>query len=390
VFWIWLFTRNNVNWSTGLMTHYFAFQCGDCGTYLPAMVHTSGFSAGSNRFEAERSAHAVANANATHAVAAAACPDCGRLPRASLDALDRAAKRVARRARLRAPIAAGLALAVLVGLGIPAAFDLRHSPSLAGVALFTAVAAGALVFAILSTTVSAPRTDPSGVWFSRDPSRAHASWFPASPGSAPAIVQPSRASRVLAFVMMAAASIAGVVALFVWLRTYRKVYVVSSEARGDLLVQIDGAASVRVTPDENTSADVSYALFEVRTSSSHRVTVVDADGGELAYDLDPASSDKGWIVAPHASERGLCLADVTVHYGNRAGPDEIMLLNRQSDLVVLQKSFTHVFTQPPNEIQTRSSSETRTSLRGLDCASLQNGEYIQHRRVSARRAPTLL
>ena len=387
--WIWLLTRQSHKWSTGAMDRYFAYVCAHCRATTSAMVRTFGFGNGANHMAAERAAHAAADAFAFRAVSAAACPCCGELQPQVIEGFARAAKKSAKHGKLRVPLAAMAALLTLVLLAIPAIRDLKHSPTLTAVALSTAVAVGGLFFAIFSGQVITPSTNPNGVWFSRDPGNGPTSWFPAQPGRAPFVAQPAPLLRVLSLLAMGVTGMSALVALILWGQTFRKVYVVSSEGPfGSLSVQVDGKDEGKTT--ESPSDDAPNLLFEVRTDSKHHVVVTDGRGRQTAYDLDPATATNGWVITPHAKEHGLCLASITWYYGTTPKEGADTLVGEGVDVVPLPHSFDHMFTQPPATVQTKNgASETRTSLRAFDCASLDEEKQIPFK-VAPPRKPRAL
>jgi hypothetical protein len=374
---------------TGPLDRYFTFLCEHCKGSTPAMVRASGTGSASDRMTAQRTAYVAAGMNADRAVWAAACPRCGALHPAVVEQFRVAAQRAARQLARRTPIAAAAAAVVAVALAIPAIGDLKHSAALGVVALSGAAAAGALLFAIFSRRVATRSTDPSGVWFSWDPSGGTSSWFPAQNGPVAAVQQPSGASRVIGSGVLAVAGITALSAFVVWTQTFRKIYVVSAEGtRGDLVVRIDGVEAGRVTSSNEVSADVPFTIFKVRTSSPHQVVVVDADGEEGTFTIDPASARYGWVAAPHGRERGLCLASITWYYGTEPIGDQDHVMNHDLDIVRLPHSFDHFFTSPPKTIELKSkTSETRTSLRAFDCAALENDNFVPYREAMRRVSP---
>lgn len=377
--WIWLLIRHAHRWVTGPLDRYFTFVCAHCAATIPAMVRANGAASAPSVAEAQRRAHVAADANAQRAVAAAGCPACGRVQPALTEQLARAAKSAARRRRLRVPVAGLLALPVAALLAFPAAADLRHSVALSVVAFCAAAAIGAFTFAILSSPVPRPLMVPLGVWFSHDPTQGSASWFPAQPGPTPSIADPTPASRIGAFATSGVMAALAVVALIGWLTTFRKVWVVSTEgARGDLTVRLDGVEVGGVTAAGGGWQDAPAVSFEVRSGSSHRLVVVDSDNRELTYDLDPSSARHGWVIAPHARERDLCLASITWYYGREPKPGNDSVLNEDGagDFVELPKGFDYTFVKPPETIQTKSGGETRSTLRALDCAALERDELV--------------
>jgi hypothetical protein len=387
--WIWLLTRHTSTWSTGQLDRYFAFVCAHCGISTAAMVRTFGHGSASNHHAAVQKANASADGFAYRAVAAASCPHCLQLQPGTHEGFARAAKKAARRQTIRLPLAAAAAVLMAIVLAIPAVHDLRHSAMLSLVATSVAAAVGALVFAIFSGPVATPGTNPFGVWFSRDP-QIPGSWFPAQAGHVPVVAQPAPALRALSLVTMAVTAISAIVALVLWTETFRKVHVVSAEGMGkDLSVSVDGGEAQRVT--QSPREDAPTATIEVRTSSTHRI-VASAGGKTTTYDLDPSSAKHGWVLAPHGRERGLCLAKIKWYYGTapKDGTGDDALLGQDSDLVVLPHSFDHVFTSPPATIETQNgSSATRTSLRALDCASLEEDKIVAFKDAPFRPAPAI-
>lgn len=365
-----------MKWATGPLDRFFAFLCAHCGVTTPAMVRTNGFGAAGNLNLAMHRAHVSADAFAFQAVSAAACPNCGALQPTFHQRFEHVRKRIARRLTLRVPVAVVAALVVAVLLAIPAARDFRHSVALSVVAISASSAAGALFFRFFSGHLQTPSTNPMGVWFSQDPTRGPASWFPARPGQVPPIPQAARSTLVLTLLALVVTSLSAAVALVVWQDTFRNVYVVSAEGPGrDLTVRVDDAAPVHVS--QSPAEDAPSAKVEVRTDSKHRVVVVGEDGRELTYDLDPATAKYGWVIAPHAREQGLCLASLTWYYGTTPKEGSDTLLGDGADLVVLPRSFDNVFTQPPATVQVdHGSSTTRTSLRALACTSLDHDAIV--------------
>lgn len=377
--WIWLLLRNAHQWATGPLDRYFTFLCAHCAATIPAMVRTYGAASAANLPEAQRRAHMAADAHAHRVVAAAGCPACGQLQPAITDQLARAAKSAARRTMFRLPIAGVLALLAGVLLAIPAVADLRHSVALSIVAFCAAAAIGALTFAILSLPVPRPLMVPSGLWFSRDPSQGPSSWFPAQPGPMPIIASATPASRIAAFATAGVMAVAAVLALVGWRTTFRDVWVVSTEGTsGDLKVRIDGVDVGGVTAAGGGWQDAPAVSFEVRSGSSHRLVVVDADNRELTYDLDPSSARHGWVIAPHARERDLCLASITWYYGMKpkTGNDRLLNQTGAGDFVELHDRFDYMFVAAPATIEIKNGGETRSTLRAFDCAALERDELV--------------
>jgi hypothetical protein len=375
--WIWLATRHAYQWATGPLDRYFAFVCAACGVSTPAMVRSFGHGSGRSHMAAEGAAHASASAFAYRAVAAASCPHCCALQPSLYQQFEAATKKAARNRMLRLPLAAAAAVVMAILVGIPAVRDLRHSVMLTVVATSAAAAVGALFFAIFAGAVQTPSTNPSGVWFSRDPQVPN-TWFPAQPGNAPVVPQPEKVLRIVSLVTMGVTVIAALVALVLWSETFRKVYVVSAEGPGrSLSVRVDGGESRPIPP--SATDDAPNIMFEVRTSSLHHIAVTGADGRHATYELDPATAKHGWIVAPHARERGLCVTSIKWFYGTKptTGKNDDTLLAQAGDVIVLPHSFDHVFTAPPATVQVQNgSSETRTSVRALDCDALEREEHV--------------
>jgi hypothetical protein len=117
--WIWLLARHSHKWSTGPLDRYFAFLCANCGITTAAMVRTFGYGSGSSPYAAERAAHTSADGFARRATSAAACPHCMRLQPQILDQFALAARKSARRATLKVPLALAAAVLVALVLSIP-------------------------------------------------------------------------------------------------------------------------------------------------------------------------------------------------------------------------------------------------------------------------------
>lgn len=377
--WIWLAYRNAVNWNTGPLDRYFTFVCQHCAAQIAAMVRTIGYGSGRDLWSAQNAAQHHADAQAWRATASAACPCCGQLSPSTIGMFEHAAKRAARRRKLALPISIAIALVALVLIGIPAIADLKHSFGLSFTAVSTAGAVGALIFALFNMPIVMPPDNPSGVWFSHDPSQGPGSWFQARTGAAPVVQQPSTLLRTLAFVAMGVSTVTAIVGLVMYSGSFRKVYVVNTAAvRGSVTVKIDGVEMGRVAK-KGGADDVPFEMWEVRDSSSHKVVVVGQDGVETAYDLDPSATSKGWVLAPLARHRGLCLTSLTWYYGTtpKESPDDKVLNTKDNpDRVNLDRSFDYVMTKPPATIETKQTSETRSTLRALECSALAKDDIV--------------
>jgi hypothetical protein len=387
--WIWLLTRHSHKWGTGLLDRYFAFVCAHCGVTTASMVRTFGYGAGPNQLAAERSAAAAADAFAYRAVSASACPHCGELQPAVHEQFARASKKSDQKRRFRVPVAVAALVLALVVLAIPAIGDLAHSFTLSFFAVSASATIGALVLASMSGPVVTPATDPSGVWFSMDPHSGPGSWFPARAGRTPFVPQPPSLLRKLSFAAAGITTLSAIVALVLWGRTFRTIYVVSSEAPfHPITVSIDGVQVGTLTPPAST--DAPFGTYEVRTSSMHRVVISGDDQAAETYDIDPKTAKHGWVVAPRSRQHGLCVTTLKWYYG-KAPPkeaDDDHVLNQHGELIPLKKSFDYLFTQPPSTIQTQNgASETRTTLRALDCASLAKEKIVPFRDAPAPKAP---
>ncbi|HEY8076460.1 MAG TPA: hypothetical protein VIF62_20185 [Labilithrix sp.] len=370
--WIWLLTRNRHSFSTGPIEQYFRFVCAQCNASLAAFVRSMGYGAGRDIWTAQRNAQAQAEANAFRAVQAAGCPCCGQLQPRAIDAFERAARRAAWRRTFGLPIAAVFAVLALAFVGIFAVPDRHASLLLFGVAGSAATAAFGIVLGIAWSRVALPFDQPAGVWFSNDPARGPQSWFAARSGPAPEVIQPNGAMRGLGLAFGFASIVAAIVGLVLWSNTFRKVYVVNAMPR-DVEVWIDGTRAGSV--GSSGFADAPNATFEVRTGSAHTIAI--RDGAETStYKLDPDVAKKGWVLAPHAHARGLCLTSLTWYYGTEPKEDpNDGLLNKKppGDFVVIDRSFDVLFTAPPATVDTQNgSSTTRSTLRALDCHELAN------------------
>lgn len=366
--WIWLIARHSHQWSTGPLDRYFAFLCARCGLSTAAMVRALGHGSGRSHWAAQASAYASADGFAYRAVSAAACPHCAALQPAIHDQFARAAKKAVRRAALRIPVTIALAVLVALLLAIPAIRDLHESVLLGVVATSAALAVAGLVFAILSSHVVTPSTNPAGVWFSHDPRPGMNTWFPAQPGPAPVVAQAPRGPRVLALVTMGLTALTAVIALIMWSETFRKVHVVSAEGTS-LTFQVDGGELQTVA--QSAAEDAPTATFEVRTSRAHQVTVKGKNGRESTFRLDPRVARHGWVLAPHARENDLCLTSITWYYGTTPKDDGKILNPAGTELLVLPNTFDFMFQQPPSKVETQNgASATRTSLRAFGCSGL--------------------
>jgi hypothetical protein len=353
------------------MDRYFTHLCEHCRAQTAAMVRTFGHASGRDVWTAQQAAYAAADGYAYRLVAAAGCPCCGQLQPNALAMYENAAKRAARRRAIGLPLAIGLALVVAILIGIPAVRDRHESLLLFAVASSVATAAFGLVLGIAWSRVPTPLDNPFGVWFSHDPQQGPGAWFPARPGPSPMIVQPNGLMRGLSLAVMAPAAIAAIVAFCFWADTFRKVHVVNTSRRGDVIVSVDGHEVGRVSP--HATGDAPFEAFELRTKTKHHVVVKDPEAGERAFDLDPDAVSHGWILAPRARARGLCVTSITWYYGTdpkNSTDDKVMNDPLPGEIVELQRSFDYLFVPPPTTISTKSSSETRSTLRGFDCDDL--------------------
>jgi hypothetical protein len=377
--WIWLLLRHSHNWLTGPLERYFTFLCGHCGASTAAFVRTQGSGSGRNHWEAQRAAQAAADGWAHRVVNAAGCPSCGRLSPPTLEQWHQCAKRAARRRAIAVPIAVAVSLLVAIPIAIPAVADLAHSIALSIVAVATATVAGGFFCAVLSSRVMTPFEHPVEVWFSRDPSLGPGSWFRAQPGVAPRIVQPNGALRAASWIATGVGAVTAITALVLYSGTFRKVYVVNTAARlGPVVVSIDGAEVGRVTSLSAPSSDAPFEKFEVRTSSKHDVVLVEPDGRKHSYVLDPATTRHGWVAAPRAFERGLCLTTLTWYYGTtppKDADDKILNDEEPGELVILPRSFDVLFKEPPAMADQGS---TRTTLRALTCGGLEKSQNVPY------------
>ena len=273
-------------------------------------------------------------------------------------------------------------------LAIPAIRDLRQSVLLGVVATSAALAVAGLVFAILSSRVVTPSTNPSGVWFSHDPRPGMNTWFPAQAGAAPFVEQADRGPRALALVTMGVTALSALIALIMWSETFRKVHLVSAEGT-DLTFRVDGGPLQTVA--QSAAEDAPTATFEVRTGATHQVTVKGKSDRESTFQLDPSVARHGWVLAPHARERDLCLTSITWYYGTTPRDDGKILNEDGSELLVLSNSFDFMFEQPPSKVETQNgASATRTSLRAFDCTGLDHDKMLPFKivpRSAAGREP---
>lgn len=381
VIWIWLAYRNSVTWGTGPLDKWFTYFCHHCSANVAAMVRTNGFGSGRDLWSAQQAAYRSADVYAWRASAAAGCPCCGQLQPQTLGMFEATAKRLARRKLLAIPVSIALALLVMLLIGIPGMADLKHSFALVGIAISAALATAALSFGIFQSPITMPPDNPNGVWFSHDPSQGPGSWFPARPGPAPPVAQPNGALRGFSFLAASISVIAVFVGIYFYQETFRKIYVLdTAAARGAMTVRIDGAEVGRVAATGGAH-DIPFDTFEVRTSSSHDVVITDTQGGTFQYHLDPKSASKGWVLAPRARQRGLCIASVTWYYGRKPpadGDPSDGLLNKEApgDRVDLQRSFDVVFEKPPASVESKNGSETRSTLRALECAALDHDAFV--------------
>jgi hypothetical protein len=371
VFWIWLVLRHAHSFSTGPVERYFSFLCAHCRTTTAAFVRAFGMGSGRNPWMAQQNAYASLERTVYRAVTAAGCPCCGRLQPQAIAAFERAAERATWRRSFGLPLAGAFALLAAALVGVFAFRDRHASLLLFGVAASAGVVVFGLVLGIAWARVPMPFDGPYGVWFSQDPSRGPQSWFPAKPGPPPAVVQPNGLVRGVALGATVMSAIAAVAGLVLWSDTFRKAYVVNT-SRAAVDVTIDGAHAGQIGPQ--AAGDAPYQTFEVRTGAVHKVEIKEADGSVYAYAVDPGTADTGWVLAPRARARGLCLTRVTWYYGTKPKDDPADgLLNAKlpGDFVPLARSYDHLFAAAPSHVETQSgSSTTRTTLRAFDCDDL--------------------
>ncbi len=380
--WIWLLLRNNSRFATGPLTRYLEFICAHCGFHRHTAVITSGYGTGSNSQIAYRMAWANAEANVRRAMGAAVCPQCGRLPPHTLDGYERAARTAEWRAQLRVPVSAGVAVLVLLLVGVFALQDRAHSTALFSVSLFAALAAGAASVAVLSRRVQVPYDNPAGVWFSsaQDPDPNPNGWVAARSGDTPKVGQPNPWTLRFALAFACLGLVFAFLWLHTWSRTFRSIYVVSAEQdRGGLTVQIDGERQVAIPRTTDARSDAPFGKYQVRTDRTHKVVITDSENRQLAYELDPKTTDDGWVIAPHAAERNLCLTRLTTVYGSstRNLPEDVVLnLDTSRDWIQLTEDYDDWFAESP---ATEKSGTKRTALRALDCAALDRDQITPYK-----------
>ena len=363
--------------STGPLDQYYSYRCEHCGVETAAMVRASGWARGPNQYAADRAALMAAGGHAWRANLAAACPRCEKLQPPAIALFERAAKS-ARRRRVVAPVLGGVFAVATLGAGLPYAIeDLRHSLLLLGVAVTTASAVGALVYIIASLNEVLPTTDPNGVWFSLDPSQGPSSWFPARAGAVPPIPTQNKKARTLAAIVMTVSACVALAAAVLWTGTFRTIYVINTAGvRGPMKVILDGKdAGVVESANGGPTSDVPFRAIEVRDDSPHQVVLEGPDDFRETYELDSKRARHGWVLAPRARDRGLCILSYTQHYGR--GPlwrdSENGILNKQDDgdRMVLDRKFEVVFTSPPDRVETKDGHEKKTTLRAVQCAALE-------------------
>jgi hypothetical protein len=394
---------------TGVLDFPFTYTCGRCGTSAAALVRAEGtgkavrlYGVGDGAADARRVAALTAQTQATRAIMSAACPCCGALQQALMGEHQRAQATLARRLKLRIPIALGLALLAGGLLVVPAVRDLAYSSGLLFTALGLALGLGGLVFAIFSRRENVTRPNTGSVWFwwtvpsHEGAYRAgppEAAWMPPPPPAfVPRVDQPAGWPLALGIL----ATLTGVVLAFggliAWGASSETVYVASSEPGGAALtVRVDGEEVAQVAASSKTRDDVGWERISIRHGATRTVEITSPSGGRWQYALDPKAAKNGWLLAPDAMKHGLCLVGSKVVYGKSAAvapssDDDDELLNKGSEgPIALSRSYDYLFSEAPKSISMdkNAQSAVRWELRALDCGKLAEDEIVGFRAAQA-------
>lgn len=379
---IWLIARHAYGWATGPLEIWFTYVCGHCQASVDAMVRTAGVARARTQALAQQAAYRDAERHARRVMLAAACPSCGKAHPDYLSFFERAAARVKRRMSLRGPLAVLAALLVLGVLGHLALRDLGSSYALGVTALAGTSGVALLVFALLSLPAPTPTPAPATMWLSRNPAEGPSSWFLAQPVAPPVVPGARRRTLAMSFGGVVASLALVIGSLVAWKQSFRDVYVVNTFARtGDLVVRIDGQPEGTVGPVASAGTDVPFVAFEVRTNGPHTVTLSDARQRERRYTVDGSKSARGWVIAPQASDLGLCLASLTWYYGMtppETNDDAVLNDDADSDVVPLPHRYDYLFVAPPASLRTESGGETKRVLRLVDCDELERSHLMPH------------
>lgn len=360
VLWIYFLLSDRFKSVLGPYDWFTGWVCDHCGFRAHAYVTVYGQGKGNSQAVADRMAYDSVPKRATQCLAAAPCPECGMVSRAAMDAFAWSSGRAARAERRRQTIPLGIAVGCAVLGIVPIIFELSHGPWFLLLVLAIILALSGFAMVLLTEPIPMPIMQPHGVWF-----QLANGWVQPPVGEAPAIAPVPTTLRTGGFIAAGAGLIATVVMGALWRDTFRTVYVVNTLRDQAVVVIVDGEPRDERVAVATSKQDIGFAEVEVRTSRPHRIVVREPDGREHGYDIDPSTSRYGWVFAPLAQERDVCLWLTQISYGSGT-PRADLLLNGASpgDSVVLSNSIDGAFEEPPS---TGNKDTTDTYLRAYGC-----------------------
>lgn len=352
---------------TGTREFDFPFQCEHCRVSAMARVWSEGsatsvavYGVGGNADSARNAAEQTAHKNALATLASAPCPRCGAYSSTVMAAEHRL--RTTAQARLRHRVAcaslAGLATFSLFG----GAALLAHSAWFFAASLGASLAAGGLVFAIMSRSTTMPaKGAPANVRFWSAQTQEGPSFFP--PASATPMPREVVGSTRGVQGGMGALALGGslfMVGLVLAATGSKKVYAVNTEATGPMTVRLDGKTTT--VQHERAGYDAGYAELSVPLGA-HVIEALDESGAIVARaEFTAERWSSGYLFTPAGTKRGACVV---------AEPGPVMNsvdFVRLPDALAQDAMFRRPASRPSKQNPTQP--ETRRALRVYACASL--------------------
>ena len=364
---------------TGMREFDLPYHCENCQRPSTARVWAEGssksvavYGLGGSAENARNAAENGALANARMALASAPCPLCREYPRyrqwavANADHLER--KRLAR----RWPMTLGGAVVAAGFSGLLALSD--PSWEWLVVAMGAALVGSGFMLWLHTKNVTRPLlAPPPNVWFWPQEQFNDYRQNPVVGGTPPLSATQARSGNstlaVLGFLGACAGAVTGLTGLGLWSGARKHIDVLNTMPSGDLIVKIDGKEVGRVGPEAKHGSDVPYEQYTVKLGP-HTIEAIDAAGRTVSRaELTATRSTRSYVFAPEAMKNGACIFSEQALYGTHHDKTEpeIKLLNAGKDLFELPQSFYHQWEKPPSSVSTKSSSETRETLRAYAC-----------------------
>ncbi len=349
---------------TGIVETDMAFWCARCGAQCPMQIRTQGFGSsvalygavGGSADAARNSAVGDARARAQNAARFVRCPGCGGVPRELEAHYAALIERITRRAKRALPIAAvigGLATVVLGGAGL---LDIGVSSAALVAGLASGVALFGMSLFLLSQTEPVVQPAPAEVWLQ------WGDWIPGQLAIPPR--PPSTAGKKAAGAIATVfGGLTAFIALIVWAGTFGDVYVVDSDGRATLEVQLDGA-TVRATP--MSGKDTHAFKVGVRKKGSHALVV---PGEEKPFELTGTPSS--WLVVTGKKASSVCMYEREAVYASYDAKtaEPAVIWRGGVGVAPLTRSYQHMFEPPPRSVTVKQGqTERRWVLRTIPCA----------------------